>query len=323
MSVLVTGGAGLIGGFTARKLVEREADVVIMVHKSPPTLLEARGPYENVLNKVKIAKGDITDMSFLIGTVKKYRVKRIIHTVAVMSEILEYDPRQAFRINIQGDINVLEVARLLDIERVLYTSSGRVYGLRSDLSRPAKEDDPILLPEGNLNVYAACKIFTEIAGLNYQRIYGLDFIAVRILGPYGPGRIRGPRFYPLRELVESAAKGKPFRMEREGDFKRDFNYIEDTAEACVLGCFAKKPKHRIFNISSGDPHCLFEARDIILRIIPEAVMEIGSGPPDKPLEVPVTQDISRAKEELGWELRYSFEEGIKKYVAWLQNKPDN
>ena len=91
---------------------------VIMVHKSPPTLLEARGPYENILNKVKIAKGDITDMSFLINTVKKYCVKRIIHTVAVMSEILESDPQKALRLNIQGDINVLEVARLLDIERV-------------------------------------------------------------------------------------------------------------------------------------------------------------------------------------------------------------
>ena len=111
-------------------------------------------------------------------------------------------------------------------------------------------------------------------------------------------------------------------MERGGDFRRDYNYIEDTAEACVLGCFAKNVKHRIFNVSSGETHSLFEARDAILKLIPGADIQIGSGPPDRPLPVPVTQDITRAKKELGWSLRYGFEEGIRKYLAWLQEKDE-
>jgi UDP-glucose 4-epimerase len=316
MSVLVTGGFGAIGSFVTRALVNMGIEPVVY------DMYEDFALIKDIKGKVIFVQGDILDFSQLVNTVKSYGIKRIIHTVALLSRA---DPARAVRVNTQGTLNVLETAKECKTERVVYLSSKAVYNeptgeYSHPTYKPLDEDYPKEKPMG---VYGVTKFFGEQLGLQYNKLFGLDFVALRFGLTYGPGRIlknpNSPMIVPCK-IVENAMLGRPTIIPRGGDQKDDMIYNEDTAHGVVLACFAKSLDHHQFNIGTGVGSSLFDVARAARMLYPDAKIEIGPGidPFGIGFNVYSVYDISRAKNEIGFTPRYDVEKGIRDYVETMK-----
>jgi UDP-glucose 4-epimerase len=169
-SILITGGAGFLGAHIARALVERGERVVIYDNffTGLPQNLHGFG------DRIKLVNGDILDLSYLIRTVLKEKVNRIIHTAALVGYLVSIDkPALTARINIEGTINVLETSRIADINRIVDISSEEVYGHFQ--YEPADEDHPF----SPTTPYPITKMAAERYDEFFRRFFGLDVLIIR------------------------------------------------------------------------------------------------------------------------------------------------
>ena len=314
MTTLIT-GAGLVGCHAARILVERgERPILFDVAPSLDYVDSVVG-----LDKVKVVRGDILDLPELISVVKDEKVERIIHTAALVANMYGRF-YSGMKINILGTTNVLETARLMDVKRVVFCSSQAVYDLAVPAEGPMSEDHP-LRPR---NFYATSKVAGEYIGLNYVDIYDLDFVALRWapifgLGSWAGGSVGG-RF--IHEVVEKAILGEPAVVKAPFSLtnKVEYFYVKDAARAVVLACYAEDPKSRIYNIGCGKLYALSEVVDTIKRLVPGAKVMITEpgvgGVPAYRGHLGRSQpyDLSRARNELGYEPAYALEEGFRDYI---------
>jgi UDP-glucose 4-epimerase len=315
LSVLVTGGMGVIGSLVVRNLIERGEKPVIYCRHIDWTLMN------DIAETVEIVTGNVTDLAHLIDVIKEYKIKHIIHLASLVTALAVQRPKEAVDINIGGTVNVFEAARLTDIERVVFSSSRAVYApivghYGHPLYKPINEDYP-LAPS---TIYGATKLFCEQYAQFYTQRYGLDIVSLRFSFTYSPGkRARHGASAIISYIVENAMLGEPISIPQGGDAKEDFIYNKDVAQAVILACYAKNLQHQVFHIGTGEVHSLREVADIVKRIFPNSIIEIGPG-----LDLTgrgegsCALDISRARQELGYEPQYGLEEGINDYVSMLQ-----
>ncbi|MFC1972034.1 NAD-dependent epimerase/dehydratase family protein [Chloroflexota bacterium] len=317
-TVLITGGLGVIGAWVTRELAVQGEKVITYSRYLDTTLVQ------DIVDKIDCVAGDILDLPRLIQTIRHYGVERIIHLSAILPNQAEENPVLGYRINAEGSMNVLEAARLMDIKRVVATSSKGVFGLPQGeytypTYRPMDED----APKAPCTVYGTTKILMEHMGLDYHRVYGLDFIALRFSSPYGIGRqVRHGAFGITSKIIESAMLGKPLAIPQGGDQQEDFIYHKDVAHSIVLACFVEKVKHRIFNVGSGKGETLKHIIDIVKKIYGEVPITIGPGlnffgGGPKTMWYSVF-NIERARQELGFSPQYDLEAGVKDYIASMK-----
>ncbi len=196
MTLLIV-GSGLVGSQIARLEVEQKKD-----QGEKPIIFDV-SPRIDALKDIfdadqsTIVQGDVLNVHDLYRTIKTYGVTRVIHTAAnpLLTVGAQKMPYQAIQLNIMGTANVLEAARLFNLERVVFTSSNVIvhYTIEGPFGVP--------MPS---TIYSATKLACEHLGLNYYRSYGLDFVAVRfsaVVGPWRYGGGGGPtqRFKEMRE----------------------------------------------------------------------------------------------------------------------------
>ena len=154
MSVMVTGGTGFIGARIVRELVQRGEDVVCF-DLAPP-----RANLQQLLDKISVYRGDVTQIPHLLEAVNRYGVTKIVHMAALLPPDTEDRPHFGMLVNIQGTNNVFEVARWTGVERVVYASSIAVYGVQETFGeRPINEDDT----PSPVNVYGMTKAANDFA----------------------------------------------------------------------------------------------------------------------------------------------------------------
>ena len=171
-SVLITGGAGFIGRH-AHAALERQGWSVISIDSQASRLAP------NCL------RCDITDAGQLEPIFRAHRFERIIHAASILPTAAKLDPHKATEVNIGGSLNILEMAARFHVQRVIYASSGSVYGTQS-ASNFVSEDQPAA-PE---DVYGAAKRYVEILGEAYERKFGVEFVALRMVMVVGAGGLR-------------------------------------------------------------------------------------------------------------------------------------
>ncbi len=316
MNILVTGGLGVNGAWVTRQLLEQGHRPVVYENRMDTLLVP------DIMHKIDIVIGDILDLSTVIRTVKEYNIQCICHLAALMPGASQANPWLGFQVNAAGTVNILEAARIMGVERVVFTSSIGVYSpftgeFGYPTYKPVDEDYP---KYPTTMVYSAAKVASELMCFQYNRNYGLDFVILRFSEIYGIGKkVRHGPIAIYNRMIENAMLGKPTTIPHGGDEKTDMVYVKDVASSIVLACFTQSRKHHVFNIGAGTIYKLEDVANAIRKIYPRAAFDIGPG-----LDyigfgrAYCLFDISKANDELSYYPQFTLEDGIRDYVETMK-----
>jgi len=235
--VLVTGGAGFVGGGVVRRLVEQGARVTVL-----DDLFTGRA--ETLPTSVQFVLGSVTDATLVRDLVADASV--VFHMAARNIIASTKNPRDDFDTNIGGTLNVLMSARESKPDRVVYTSSASVYG--NPRSIPINEDDPLVL----LSPYAVSKLGGENYCGAFYESYGLPVAVVRYSNVFGPGqRPDNPYCGVVSKFFASAIAGEPLQIHGDGEQTRDFTFVDDAVEATLMAAIHPRAEGEVFNVGTG------------------------------------------------------------------------
>ena len=251
MKVIITGGAGFIGGHAVRHFVEK-GDEVLNIDK-----LTYAGRIENTIHS-KFTKLDICETDILHDVVRKFSPDYVVNFAAethVDNSIRS--SKEFIRSNLEGATSVMDVCRRLGIP-LCHISTDEVYGPATD--RPFTECD-ILNPK---NPYSATKAAADLMLAAQQNTHGLNYIIVRPSNNYGPGQ-NPEKFIP--KLVKSIKEGKKFPLYGTGSQEREWTYVKDTA--CMIRKLITSKTawscDPIYNLSSGITHKNIDVVKLVLN----------------------------------------------------------
>ncbi|MBN1330022.1 MAG: NAD(P)-dependent oxidoreductase [Candidatus Heimdallarchaeota archaeon] len=256
MAILITGGAGFIGKNLAARLLEAEHEVVIL----DLDIEKAKDKMKDVI----LVQGDVSNITDIESLCEKYQFTTIFHLAAMLPPMTEQDPYRAFKVNVEGTLNIVNAAQKFGIETVIYPSSASVFG--PDRRPPFTVED-LMDP---WTIYSSFKICTEIIGSIYSKKYPINFRAVRFPVIVGPGSnpFLGITKYPS-QMIEEAVKGRPYIAEVSPDTSVPIIYIEDAIQILINLWRSKDIHFEIVNVD-GIWVTAQEIADGIKKFIPAA-----------------------------------------------------
>lgn len=311
--ILITGGLGFLGGNLGRCLLDRGQEVLLTRNKNAqvPTIL---APY--VGKGLHIAPMDVTSITTIFDAIKKHKVKSIVHAAAI------YEGRgnlfQATDVNVTGTANILEAARLMEVERVTFVSSEGINQGRKGTA-PLKEEEFFWARSDRY--IPVTKKMAELLCFMYKKEYKMDVLITR------PSRIYGPLYTagrnPILRMVTAVVKGESTVFkdinENEG---HDFVYVRDCARAHALIHCARKPKHDLYNIGLGRHHTYGDVARALEKVVPGTKIELASGVSTitkTEFDIEACLDNSRIQEEFGYAPEYDLEKGLVALAAWVRD----
>jgi UDP-glucose 4-epimerase len=315
MKPLITGGMGVNGAVTGRLMVRDGVRPVLLDNR------EDFGLMRDIKDRVDCVIGDVCDPAFVTQVVEEFQIDSIAHLAALMPEPAEANPQLGIRVGVEGTVNILEVARTKNIKRVVFTSSKAVYGeINGEEGPPAYKpvrEDYRKIPA---DLYGSIKVCCEELGRYYRETYGIEFIALRFVSIYGPGKEarHGPlSFYG--QLIEKAREGAPWVIPEGGDQKNDAVYVADVGRAIYLALKAPAPNVWTFNIGTGKAVTPRDFLNAAEKLFPKHRIDLGPGPSKlgRSKQSYCVFDISAAREHLGYQPLYSVDDGVRDYVATL------
>lgn len=313
MAILVTGATGGIGSNVVRFLAEQGRQVVAYDMAPPPP----DNVLADVMDRVKLETGNVIDASHILNVIKRNNVDGIIHCAALVGTTPNERPIEALQVNVIGTANVLEAARFMRLRRVIIMSSRAAMGRPEDVVTPRKEDEYCLPMSG---IYPVSKLCVEQLAFTYRNLYKMDVIALRPCSVFGPGeRLGGHNPDLLKILVMDAVAGKPIHYKTAGDFSDDVTYVKDFAKGTVQAYDCKAPRYHLYNLSYGRNTKMSEVCAVLKRLFPDVPIDVGPGQWDDPsARQRPPQDITRAREDLGYEPEWPVARAIPDWVRWLK-----
>jgi UDP-glucuronate 4-epimerase len=328
--VLVTGAAGFIGHAVAARLLRDGVEVVGVDNFNAyydPALKRARWAQLSGPGFVGL-EDDLADPGRTADLFLSVRPSRVVHLAAQAGVRFSMENPQAYaNSNLNGFLNVLEGARAIGAEHVLYASSSSIYGANTRI--PYSESQPANHP---LSLYAATKVANEAMAHAYASMFAMPMTGLRFFTVYGPwGR---PDMAPIL-FARAILEGRPLRLFNHGDMVRDFTYIDDVVEG-VVRTLEKIPAPnaawngaapdpasslapwRLFNIGNDRPIHLQR----FLAVLEEACgrKAIVENAPMQPGDVPSTHaDISALRAYVGFEPSTPIEMGVPRLVDWVRD----
>jgi dTDP-glucose 4,6-dehydratase len=331
-NVLVTGGAGFIGSNFVRYLLTKESQVQVI----NLDLLTYAGSLENLKDlpdaqRHTFVKGDICDRSLVEELMRRHAIDTVVHFAAethVDRSIL--DPENFIRTNIQGTYTLLEAARRVWQEsgapqdvRFHHISTDEVFGMLGP-------DDPAFsesTPYAPNSPYAASKASSDHLVRSYGHTYGLPFTITNCTNNYGPYQFP-EKLIPL--MILNAQEGRPLPVYGDGQQIRDWLYVEDHCEA-IHTVLVKGRSGETYAVG-GDNQ---PANLTVVKTLCEILDEFQPASPfvphanliqyvkDRPgHDRRYDMNITKLRQELGWEPRQSLESGLLKTVEWYLSHPE-
>jgi UDP-glucuronate 4-epimerase len=221
------------------------------------------------------------------------------------------EPQLYTETNINGTVNLLELARQYGIKQFVFGSSSSVYGINAKV--PFSEDDPIRQP---ISPYAATKAAGELLCHTYSHLYGLRCVCLRFFTVYGPRQRPDLAIHKFAKLITA---GKPIPVFGDGTTRRDYTYVDDIIDGVVAAIHYDKSDYEVFNL--GESRTV-ELRELISLLEKELDTHatIDRQPP-QPGDVPQTfADITKARTLLGYNPQTQIEAGLHRFVEWFRTK---
>ena len=321
-SILITGGAGFIGSHLVDRLLsEGEWQVSIVDDFNDfydPAIKRANVSDHQKNPNYRLFEADIRDRQALAKIFDAGRFQSIVHLAARagVRPSLE-QPLLYAETNINGTMNLLELARAHGVSQFVFGSSSSVYGINAKV--PFSEDDPIRQP---ISPYAATKAAGELLCHTYTHLYGIRCVCLRFFTVYGPRQRPDLAIHKFARLI---SEGKAIPVFGDGTTRRDYTFIDDIIAGVRVALDyvgdSEKSDYEVINLG--------ESRTVELReLISLLEKELGEtaeidGQPLQPGDVPQTfADITKARRLLGYDPQTQIEEGITKFVAWFQGQTE-
>jgi UDP-glucuronate 4-epimerase len=317
-NVLVTGGAGFIGSHLVGRLLSEGAWRVSVVDDfndfyDPEVKRRNVGRHAG-REDFRVYEADIRDRAALEVIFTETRFDCIVHLAAragVRPSLSE--PVLYAETNINGTLNLLELAREHGTRQFVFGSSSSVYGENEKV--PFAEDDPIFKP---ISPYAATKAAGELLCHTYSHLFGLRCVALRFFTVYGARQRPDLAIHKFARLI---SKGKPIPVFGNGTTRRDYTYVDDIIAGVRAAVDYEASLYEVINL--GESRTV-ELRELIGLLEKELGREaIIDRKPLQPGDVPQTfADISKARRLLGYDPRTPIEEGIRRFVEWFREEGD-
>lgn len=305
MKFLVTGGAGFIGSNLAEALLKHGHSVRVLDNFSTGR----RENIKEILNDIELIEGDICNYDAVVKSVKGIEV--ILHQAALPSVPRSIiDPIATNEVNVNGTLNILNAAKDNGVKRVVFASSSSIYG---DTPELPKHEGMIPNP---LSPYAVSKLTGEKYCNVFSKIYGLETTALRYFNVFGPRQDPSSQYSAvIPKFIKAILSDEQPTIYGDGEQSRDFTYIANVVDANILAATKEYESGLAMNCACHDQITLNQ-------LVNEINSLFGTGIKPKYVD-PRAGDIKHSfaaiekiKSILGFSPSVSFEEGLKKTIAW-------
>jgi len=305
MTVLVT-GAGLIGAGFAIEAIGRGEEVVFLDPEPRADYLRFK------LGDAgwRLISRDVRDLPGLVDAMAANKVSTVVHTAGLIGGKVQKSLFNAFEINLAGTRNVAEAVRLSGVKRLVHLSTMGVYDTRRPSTGNVREDFWRGAGRGYGNYKAAKELILEA----YAQEYGFELLMLRPANVYGFGHFFAGSSggMKMQALAEAGLDGGTARIPSFETMANEYVFWKDIGRAVDLAARIPMPKDHVFNAGNGYVTAFEDVVGAVRKHCPQVSFEIEPGEPPK--SKAHAMDITRAREQLGWEPSYSIEEGFADYL---------
>ena len=317
LPVLVTGAQGFVGSWLAERLLAEGARVIA---PRRDVAAESRFRTDGIEERCDLVQLDIADYAEVMRVLHEYRVRAVFHLASQsIAEVAERSPHPTWEANVRGTWTVLEACRAArevgeEIERIVVSSSARAYG--PSRAEPYREDEPV----SPTHPYAVSKAAADLIARSYAATHALPVAVTRMANVYGGGDLAFTRLVPgaCRALV----KGDRPELRSDGTPERESLYVEDAVDAYLAVAESLDDPAmtgRAWNAGSDEVMPVIE---LVRRLIAISGAEVEPEPKGEPLNGLDRQavDSTAIRTELGWQPRWSLDDGLRATWDWYRER---
>lgn len=314
-TILVTGGAGAIGGNLCRKLSELNARKVIILD-------DLSSSYEWNIPKAKnimFVKGSILDDEML-KRVFKEKPEYVFHLAAHFANQNSVDnPEIDLMVNGMGILKVLEYAQLVDIKRFVYSSSGcGVYGLDSKM--PFEEHDTSI----SLHTpYQVTKLIGELYTNYFHNLYKLPIVNARFFNVFGPGEVPGRYRNVIPNFFYWAMNGLPLSITGDGTETRDWTYVDDIIRGLLAMGVLEEAIGEAFNLGSAKENRVIDMANMVNKLAGNEAGIVFAERRNWDVKCRLLSSVDKAKIGLGYMPQIKFDDGLRNVYQWFTGNWDS
>jgi len=316
MRLLLTGAAGFIGFHAARRFLSLGYEVIGIDNLNDYYDVTLKKSRLDLLKKEPgfiFFRQDLADRGALGEIFKSFKFDRFVHLGAQAGVRYSLsNPHAYVDSNVVGTMNILEAARLQEIEHLVYASSSSVYGSNVNLPFSTKDrtDSPVSL-------YAATKKANELMAQTYSHLYDIPSTGLRFFTVYGPWGRPDMAYFKFAEAIIA---GRTIDVYNNGDMARDFTYIDDIVDG-IVAALARVPcaeqRHKVYNLGNSHPERLLDMIELLETQLGRVAKK--NFMPMQPGDVYSTYaDISDTTADLGFLPKVSLAQGLNKFAKWYR-----
>ena len=317
MKIVIFGGTGFVGLNLAEVLLARSHDVTL--YDRAPLPSAAQRSLADDRERLRVVQGDINDVKGIEALIAEGCDAIVLGAAVTAGDDLERaSTARVLEINVMAQIPILHAAIRHGVRRVVNLSSASAYGAAGARVELLDEETPC----DPVSFYAISKFTSERSVARHAELFGGDFLSVRLSAVFGPwerpGSVRdtpSPQF----QILAAFARGEAAIMPEPG--MRDWIYAPDAAEAVAILVEAERPRHRLYNISSGGLWPALQWGEAFAALHPGLECRLAT-PGEKtaiklhgPYRAPLA--VNRMADEFGWRARLGCAESAAAMSAWL------